>query len=283
MSGADRMSCLKVLEDFGYEAVDNVPVGLIGRLLRPDDAEPYDTAVGIDSRTRGFEPARLVEEVRGFRERTPGRFELLFLECDDEVLQRRFSATRRRHPLADQRSVGEALALERALMAPLKAVADTVIDTSDLALPDLRRILEGHFAGEHDGLRISVVSFSYTRGLPRNADLVFDVRFLRNPYYVESLRPLTGRDAAVQEHVRGDPDLEGFVVRLKDFLAPLLPRYQAEGKSYLTVALGCTGGQHRSVFLGELLGEWLGGQGWDVAVRHRDLPAAEAAGDGAGR
>jgi UPF0042 nucleotide-binding protein len=118
--------------------------------------------------------------------------------------------------------------------------------------------------------------------LPPNADLVFDIRFLRNPYYDESLRPLTGRDAAVQEHVRGDPDLEAFVMRLKDFLAPLLPRYQAEGKSYLTIAIGCTGGQHRSVFLSELIGEWLDREGWDVAVRHRDLPAPEPTGDGSG-
>jgi UPF0042 nucleotide-binding protein len=212
--------------------------------------------------------------VRSVRERAAGAFHLLFLECDDAVLQRRFSTTRRRHPLADTMPMAEALAHERALMAPLKAAADFVIDTSELALPDLRRILTGHLGGAEGRLQVAVVSFSYKHGLPRDADIVIDVRFLQNPHYVDELRPLTGRDAAVQAHIQGDPDFESFTRHLKALLAPLLPRYQAEGKSYLTIGIGCTGGQHRSVYVAELLGEWLSAGDWAVSVRHRDMPAA---------
>lgn len=289
MSGAGRTTCLKILEDLGYEAVDNLPVGLLGRLLTIVGETPSDAiAVGMDSRTRDFEPERLVAELQAMRERAPGRVELLYLECDHEILRRRFSATRRRHPLADQLPVAEALAEERLLMAPLKVAADRVIDTTDLALPDLRRLLAGHFATAGDRLRLAVVSFAYGRGVPREADLVLDVRFLRNPHYVDELRPLTGCEPEVQAYVRGDPDFEGFVERLWALLAPLLPRYEAEGKSYLTIALGCTGGRHRSVYLAELLAGRLRREGRDVAVRHRELPtppspeplaAASASGD----
>lgn len=274
MSGAGRTTCLKILEDLGYEAVDNLPVRLIGQLLRIEQLEPYDIAIGIDSRTMGFEPRRLVRHVRSVRERAAGSFVLLFLECDDQVLQRRFSTTRRRHPLADEMPMPEALAHERAMLAPLKASADLVIDTSELALPDLRRLLTGHLGGAEGRLQVAVVSFAFKHGLPRDADIVLDVRFLRNPHYVEALRPLTGRDEAVRAYIREDPEFEGFTGRLRALLAPLLPRYQAEGKSYLTVAIGCTGGQHRSVYLAELLAGWLAADDWAVSVRHRDIPAA---------
>ena len=273
MSGAGRTTCLKVLEDLGYEAVDNLPVGLLGRLLAIVGEDPSDAiAVGMDSRTRDFAPEQLARDLEAMREKAPGRVELLYLDCDDEVLRRRFSASRRRHPLAERLPVAEALAEERLLMAPLKAVADRVIDTSDLALPDLRRLLTGHFATAGDRLRLAVVSFSYGRGVPRESDLVFDVRFLRNPHYVDELRPLTGREPEVQAYVRGDPDFAGFTERLWGLLVPLLPRYEAEGKSYLTIALGCTGGRHRSVYLAELLAGRLRDAGRDVAVRHRELP-----------
>jgi RNase adapter protein RapZ len=282
MSGAGRTTCLKMLEDLGYEAVDNLPVGLLARVFRPAGAGggPPDVAVGMDSRTRDFEPRRLLRELRALRG-GPGAAAaaaaspfLLFFDCEDAELQRRFSASRRRHPLADDLPVEEALGRERALMAPLRDEADLVIDTTGLAPPDLRRLLAGHFGpGAGPGrLGIAVVSFSYKRGLPRDADLVLDVRFLRNPHYVGALRPLTGLDPEVQAHVRDDPDLEPFLERLQALLAPLLPRYEAEGKSYLTIALGCTGGQHRSVYLAERLAGWLRAQGREAAVRHRDIP-----------
>lgn len=298
MSGAGRTSCLRFLEDLGFDAVDNLPTPLLGRLLRVDAgaaglagdaAAGRDVAVGVDSRTRGFEPRDMVRRVAALREAAvpPDRVELLFCECDDEVLRRRFSASRRRHPLAaGALPVAEALARERALMAPLKAAADLVVDTSELPLPELRRLLAGHFgarggtadeAGRGPAMQVSVVSFSYMGGVPREADLVLDVRFLRNPHYVDRLRPLTGLDPEVEAYVAADPAYPAFVRDLERLLEPLLPRYEAEGKSYLTVAVGCTGGRHRSVHLAERLGAWLRRQGRAVAVRHREPPAATAA------
>lgn len=274
MSGAGRTTCLKFLEDLGYEAVDNLPAGLLGTVLRHDEPDLDRLAIGMDSRTRGFAPGKLLLVLDQVRQSRPVSVRLLFLECDDEVLRRRFTETRRRHPLADRRAVGDALVAERELIAPLKAVADLIIDTSDLTLPDLRRILTGHFATAESRLVISVVSFAYRYGLPREADLVFDVRFLRNPHYVDALRPHTGFDPAVQAHVRADPDFARFVADLQELLAPLLPRYQSEGKSYLTIALGCTGGKHRSVFLAELIADWLCRGGWNATPVHRELSRA---------
>jgi UPF0042 nucleotide-binding protein len=277
MSGAGRTACLKILEDIGYEAVDNLPFNLLGRILRGDDTGTGRLAIGCDSRSRGFTPeslAHLLADVRGPKGSPPC---LLFLECDDEVLRRRFTESRRRHPLADLPGVGDALAAERELMVPVKAAADLVIDTSELSLPELRRILKGKLGSVPGQLSVAVVSFAYRHGLPREADLVVDVRFLRNPHYVDALRPLTGLDAPVQEHVRADPDFAAFVADLQKLLAPLLPRYQGEGKSYLTIAFGCTGGQHRSVYLAELIGCWLRCGGWDATTVHRDLARATAA------
>lgn len=274
MSGAGRTTCLKLLEDLGFEAVDNLPAALLGTVLRHGETDIERLAIGMDSRTRGFAPSRLLLALDEVRARRDAAVTLLFLECDDEVLRRRYTETRRRHPLAEQRAVGDALVAERELIAPLKADADIVIDTSDLAVPELRRLLNGHF-GDGDGtLSVSVVSFAYRNGLPREADLVFDVRFLRNPHYVDALRPCTGFDPAVQAHVRGDPDFDRFVASLQSLLAPLLPRYRSEGKSYLTIAFGCTGGKHRSVYLTELTCEWLRGRGWNASTLHRELSRA---------
>ena len=212
---------------------------------------------GVDSRTRGFAAGA----GRGHGGRTPGpacEAGLLYLDCDDEVLRRRFTETRRRHPLADLPGVRDAITVERELMAPLKAAADLVIDTSELSLPDLRRLLTGRFAAASPGSWPSRSSRSRTgNGLPREADLVFDVRFLHNPHYVDTLRPQTGRDPAVQAHIRADPALARSWPDSQALLLPLLPRYQTEGKSYLTIAFGCTGGKHRSVFLAELVTDWL--------------------------
>lgn len=274
MSGAGRTTCLKILEDLGYEAVDNLPVNLLGRVLRGDDSGPSRLAVGVDSRTRGFTAAHVAAVLAEARLATQAC--LLYLDCDDEVLRRRFTETRRRHPLADAAGVRDALVEERALMAPLQAAADMVIDTSDLSLPDLRRLLSGRFASAGGQMAIAVVSFAYRNGLPREADLVFDVRFLHNPYYVDALRPKTGRDPAVQAHIRSDPAMAPFVADLQALLLPLLPRYQTEGKSYLTIAFGCTGGKHRSVFLAEILTDWLRHRGWAATTVHRELTRAVA-------
>lgn len=270
MSGAGRTTCLKILEDLGFEAVDNLPVGLLDRLLGAEDSTGPDLAVGVDSRTRDFEASRLVAMIE--RHRADGLPPtLLYLECDDAVLQRRFSETRRRHPMGEAGAISDALLLERRIMTPLRDAADIVLDTSELPLPDLRRVLEGYFPHGGSQFSVSVVSFSFKRGLPREADLVFDVRFLRNPHYVETLRPQTGLDPAVQAYVAEDPDFAGFYARLEQLLLPLLPRYRSEGKSYLTIAVGCTGGKHRSVFVAERLGGKLREQGWDVRTVHREI------------
>ena len=276
MSGAGRTTCLKILEDLGHEAVDNLPVNLLTRILRPDEPSPERLAIGIDSRTRGFAAGMLLDTLGELRRASGANPVLLFLDCDDEVLRRRFSETRRRHPLGEIPAVGDALAAERILMAPLKAMADLVIDTTELSLPDLRRMLAARFGDDAPQLTISVISFAYRHGLPREADLVFDLRFLRNPHYHDALRPLTGLDPAVQAHVREDPDFADFVASLQALVLPLLPRYCSEGKSYLTIAFGCTGGKHRSVFVAELIGDWLRCRGWDATTLHRELARGAA-------
>lgn len=279
MSGAGRTSALKVLEDLGYEAVDNLPISLLSRLLAPEPDYATGLAVGIDTRTRAFDPGEVVATVQRLREAGLS-VRLLFLEADDETLLRRFTETRRRHPLAADRPVADGIARERRIMAPLKAAADHVIDTSGLALPRLRSLLAGHFAArDRRELLVSIVSFGFRGGLPREADLVFDVRFLANPHYVPELRPGTGRDPEVAAHVRADPFYEEFETMLTDFVNRLLPRYRDEGKSYLTIAVGCTGGRHRSVLVAERLAERLAAAGWATQLHHRDLeplpPAAE--------
>jgi UPF0042 nucleotide-binding protein len=271
MSGAGRSSCLKALEDMGFEAVDNLPLELMARLLPGAEPAARHLAIGVDTRTRAFAPETLLGLLRSGEAATT----LLFLECDDEILRRRFTETRRRHPLAVDRPVGDGIARERGLLAPLKAEADLVIDTSLLAVADLRRLLVERFApAPGAGPALSIVSFAYRQGLPREADLVFDVRFLANPHYVDALRPLTGLDAEVRAHVRADPDLATFLDRLESLLVPLLPRYHAEGKSYLTIGIGCTGGRHRSVFVAEVLAARLRAVDCAVRVVHRELQAA---------
>ena len=274
MSGAGRSSCLKILEDVGYEAVDNLPFQLLTRVLRSGEPPERPLAVGVDSRTRGLVPSELVREIERFRAEASTPIRLVFFECDDEVLQRRYTESRRRHPLAQDRPVSDGIARERVLMAPLKAAADLVIDTSTTSLAELRRRIVAELGPQAEGrLTLTVLSFSFRNGLPREADIVFDARFLANPHYVEALRPLTGLDPAVRRHVEQDPDWSRTVNGLEALLMPLLPRYRAEGKSYLTIAIGCTGGRHRSVALAEELAGRLRAAGWQPLVVHRDLSA----------
>ena len=279
MAGAGRSTCLKALEDRGFEAVDNLPLDLLGRLLRAAGPLSRDLAIGIDSRTRDFAPRALSALLREVAEAGTAAT-LLYLECDDEILQRRFTETRRRHPMAVDRPVGDGIARERSLLAPLKAEADVVIDTSLLSVSDFRRLVAERFtAAPGVGLAITLVSFAYRQGLPREADMVVDARFLNNPHYVDDLRPLTGLDAGVQAHVRADPDFAGFLDGLEAMLLPLLPRYHAEGKSYFTIGVGCTGGRHRSVFVAEELAVRLDRAGWPARPLHRELMAAGLTGD----
>lgn len=281
VSGAGKSSALKQLEDLGYEAVDNMPLSLVSRLIfgadggdaPPPDAHPL--AIGIDIRTRDFDSTRLLAFLDQLSESPRIDAEVLFLDCDDDVLGRRFEETRRRHPLASDRPVIDGLRHERRVMEPIRARADTVIDTTDFALGDLKAHLDQSYGLENDpGLALFVTSFSYKQGLPRDADLVFDVRFFQNPHYDKDLRPKTGKDKDVQAYVSKDPAFDDFTSHLKGMLGPLLPRYRAEGKSYLTIAFGCTGGRHRSVFMTEYIGAWLQENGWRAQIRHRDLDKA---------
>lgn len=277
LSGAGKSSALNALEDFGYEAIDNLPLSLLPELVRGTKAtaEPRPIAVGIDSRTRDFTVARLWETAEALFGREDLAAKVIFLDCDDDVLVRRYTETRRRHPLATDRPVSDGIALERRVLGPARDRADLMVDTTSLSGHELKRLLAAHFSPAREaGLTIAITSFSYRRGLPREADLVFDVRFLANPHYVETLRPLTGRDAAVGAHIAADPTFAPFRDQLAGLLLNLIPNYGREGKSYLTIAIGCTGGRHRSVFVAEELGGLLRCSGHRVTVLHRDTDRA---------
>ena len=287
LSGAGRVTALHALDDMGYVAVDNVPLPLLGDLMRSTSGDRGEMAAplafGIDTRTYGFDPHDLVRRLQELRDRRDLAARLLFLDCDSDVLQRRYTESRRPHPLAPDRPLLDAIAEERRQVRWVRDSADLVIDTSTLSPHQFKQMLMGHFAlGRSVGTRLSVMSFSYRRGLPREADLVFDVRFLKNPHYVAELKPLTGRDPPVAAYVASDPGYGPFMNGLKALIAPLLPRFDAEGKSYLTIAIGCTGGRHRSVTVAEELADWLRGAGRSVTLSHRDAAVAgEAGGVGA--
>jgi UPF0042 nucleotide-binding protein len=275
MSGAGRSIALKAFEDIGYEAVDNLPLSLLGALVNPAVGKRKALAIGVDVRTRDFGAQPFLDELDALMSRPDLHVSLIFLDCEDDVLRRRYTETRRRHPLAADRPVMDGIEHERRLISPLRARADLVIDTSHLSLHELRRTLQGHFALDVDStLAIFVVSFSYRHGIPRESDLVFDVRFLANPHYDPALRPLSGTDPAIGAFIEADPGYAPFFRSLTGLIEPLLPRFRTEGKSYLTIAIGCTGGQHRSVYVAERLAEWLRARGQHVGIAHRDVPAA---------
>lgn len=278
ISGAGKSSALKAFEDLGFETVDNAPLGLLGRLVQAAPRRgraPRSLAVGIDIRTRDFAAGDLLATGRALSTRSGTKASLVFMDADDDVLQRRYAETRHRHPLAEDRPLIEGIRRERRLLRPVRDAADAVVDTSGIGPGELKRILESRF-GERAGagMAVFVTSFSFAKGLPREADLVFDVRFLRNPHYDPKLKALEGRDPKVAAYVARDRHFAAFFRRLTELLGPLLPRYAAEGKSYLTIAVGCTGGRHRSVFVAERLARWLEGHGIPVEIRHRDLETA---------
>lgn len=278
ISGAGKTTALKALEDMNYEAVDNVPLFLIDALALggqrnfsgPEFERPL--AIGIDIRTRDFNVESFLAHYDELVSAGGVDVKILFTDCDDEVLRRRFEETRHRHPLAIDRPVADGIAHERRLLERLRDRADLVVDTTELAPGDLKRILQGHFPVASDrGLVIFVTSFSYARGLPRDADLVFDVRFLANPHYEPGLREKSGSQAEVAEFIAGDSGFADYFAALTGLISPLLPRFRAEGKSYLTIAIGCTGGRHRSVFVAERLAKWFETDGQQVQLHHRDI------------
>jgi len=250
--------------------VDNPPLRLIDNLLPGADGRPI--AVGVDARRAEFSAEALLAALARLRGEPGVTLRLVFCQADDEMLQRRYTETRRRHPLAPEGRVADGIRRERELLAPVLDAADLVLDTTDLALPRLRARIAAEFsAAAAGGLAVAVVSFSFRNGLPREADMVFDVRFLANPHYVPDLKPKTGLDPAVAAYVEQDPDLPAIFARMTDLLASLLSRFVQEGKKYLTLAVGCTGGRHRSVHVAEKLARWLPREGWRVEVAHREL------------
>ncbi len=275
-SGAGRSTAIRALEDMGYEAIDNLPLGLLPRLLSaPPGQGPgleRPLALGVDTRNRDFSPQALIDAVGTLDAFKAGQVQLLYLDCRADVLLRRFSETRRRHPLAPTESAQIGIARELDLLNGVRARADILIDTSEMSPHDLRAELERLVLPQGAGrLSVSIHSFSYKRGLPRGADIIMDCRFLRNPYWEEALRPLDGRAPEVAEFVAGDARFAAFYAQLTAMLDLLLPGYEDEGKSYLSIALGCTGGQHRSVALAETLARTLADGGWQVSIRHREL------------
>lgn len=277
LSGAGRSSILRTLEDLGYEAVDNPPLKLIEDLVsRSDVTSPYRLAVGVDARSRGFDADAVLATLSRLRGNPALRPELVFAWADETALLRRFTETRRRHPLAPEGRVIEGIAAEMALTAQLHAAADFVLDTSALALPALRRVIERRYGPDAEaepqgGLNVTLLSFAFPAGLPRDADMVFDARFLRNPHYVSDLKLRTGLDPDVGAYVDADPDFPAFLAKVADLLALVLPRFVQEGKKYATIAVGCSGGRHRSVHIVERLALRLTEAGWRVSITHREL------------
>jgi RNase adapter protein RapZ len=274
VSGSGKSTALRALEDADWYCVDNLPVVLLDKLVElgaQAGGQIQRLALVVDARDERFLPEapRIIEEVR----RSGTQVDVLFLEASDETLLRRYSETRRRHPMAGEGgSVPEGIAAERRALAPLKAVAGEVVDTTAMNVHQLKSFIHSRFlVGPAGRLGVTVVSFGFRYGVPSHADLVLDVRFLPNPYFVPELKPHSGLDPAVRDFVLGQPDARTFLDKLADFGAFLLPRYAAEGKSYLTLAIGCTGGRHRSVALAEELARRLGEGGTEARVWHRDV------------
>ncbi|MGP6087586.1 RNase adapter RapZ [Antarctobacter jejuensis] len=276
-AGAGRSSAINVLEDLGFEAIDNIPLNLIPRLVEGDLPDQRPLALGIDVRNRDFSAEGLLQLCDILQNQHEKPVDLLYLDCSDEVLVRRFSETRRRHPLARDESPVDGVAREKALLTDVRARADILLDTSELTVHDLRAEMESWF-GEvtGQGMAISVQSFSYKRGLPQGLDLVFDCRFLRNPHWNPDLRPCTGLDPEVAEFVSRDPRYEDFVDRVSGLILMMLPACVEEGKAHFAIGFGCTGGKHRSVAVTENLAAALAREGWRVSIRHRELERSGA-------
>ena len=274
LSGSGKTHVARALEDIGWFCVDNLPSALIPRfaeLIRGSE-ELRRSALVVDMREREF-LRQFPHVFRQLRGRGGLGVSLLFLEADEKVLVRRFSETRRPHPLAINQPAIEGIREEREALKPIRKMADLILDTSDYTVHQLRDYIREHYDVRHEAapIVVSVMSFGYKYGVPSDADLVFDVRFLPNPNFVPSLKALTGNHAPVIRYMRRQKDTAVFLDKMKSFLAYVIPRYIKEGKSYLTIAIGCTGGRHRSVMIANALAEALEGQGYPVRVRHRDL------------
>lgn len=276
-SGAGRSTAINALEDLGYEAIDNLPLSLLPRLMQgPSHEKPL--ALGLDTRNREFSTHALMEAIEELSRRRAYDFDVLFIDCSDNVLLRRFSETRRRHPMAGADDPLRGISREKEMLGSIRQRASILIDSSELSPHDMRAEISRLFSLEmKQKLSVSVHSFSYKRGLPRSADMVLDCRFLRNPHWESELRAMSGLDPAVAQYVSEDARYAAFFQHIKDLCDTLLPAYQEEGKSHFTIAFGCTGGRHRSVTLTEATSQMLAQSGWQVSCRHRELQREFAA------
>lgn len=278
LSGAGKSTVLSVLEDLGWETIDNFPIRLLEGLLAPGAQRTGGPlAIGFDSRTRGFVPANIIALAKRLAEREDLAVTFLFIDCAGGELERRYNETRRRHPMAGGRPVQDGIAAERELLEPLRRWAERVIDTSGLTSNDLQNHVRELFTPTDEGaMTLTISSFGFARGMPPLADLVFDMRFLDNPHWVAGLRELTGQDAPVGEHIEKDPAFALAFGQIFDLLTTLIPRYAAQGKAYVHIAFGCTGGRHRSVFTAERMAKGLREAGFSPTVRHRNLGSRAA-------
>ena len=280
--GAGKSTALNELEDLGWETLDNFPIRLLDRVLEPgasrsDAAPPAPLAIGFDARTRGFAPHQIIEQVKELAGRDDIELTTLFLDCSDAELVRRFNETRRRHPLAVDMPAESGIAAERDLLAPLRRWADLLIDTSPFSAKELQDAVRAQFSdGSGQDLTITVSSFGFARGMPPVADYVFDMRFLDNPHWQDDLREQTGQDAAVQEHIRSDPAFAEAFGAIVQLVTTVLPRFREQGKPYVHLAFGCTGGRHRSVFCAEAMAQTLREAGFSPTVQHRNLQSRAA-------
>ncbi|MCL6249576.1 RNase adapter RapZ [Altererythrobacter sp. KTW20L] len=280
MLGAGKTTALRELEDLGWEAIDNLPIQLIERLLDPDNGssgQPYPMAFGFDCRTRGFVPQEIIDLVKHLAARGDFEITTLFLDCAGAELARRFDETRRRHFLAQDMPVPQGIKAERELVGPLRRWADVLIDTTDFSVNDLKQRIREQFGQTAPrGLTVIVSSFGYSRGMPPATDLVFDMRFLDNPHWQPGLKDLTGLDEPVAEHIAGNPQFASAFAKMRDLVLELLPQYAAQGKTYVNIAFGCTGGRHRSVFSAEQMAGVLREAGFSPTVLHRNLASRAA-------
>ncbi len=280
LSGAGKSTALDVLEDMGWETIDNFPVRLLDRLVaEPEgaDAPRAPLAIGFDSRTRGLVPNEMITLVKDLAARKNLALTFMFIDCAGGELVRRYNETRRRHPMAQGRTVQDGIAAERELLEPLRRWAEIVIDTSAMASNELQAHVRDLFGDDESAeMSLTVSSFGFARGMPPLADLVFDMRFLDNPHWIAGLRELTGRDAPVGEHIQTDPAFHTAFDQIRALLMTVLPRYAAQGKAYVHIAFGCTGGRHRSVFTAERMAGDLREAGFSPTVRHRNLASRAA-------
>ena len=276
-SGAGLSTVLKILEDLGYETMDNVPVSLLLDFfnkinLGEEKISSKAIAVGLNIRTSSFDAINFIKDLESIKYIEKFKLETVFLDCDENTLSQRYTKTRRKHPLAKDSNLIDGIRVENEIIKPLRETANLVIDTSLMGVNDLRQLISGNYTlKDTNTIAIGIKSFAFPNGLPRESDLVFDVRFLKNPFYDDSLRSKTGRDSEVGKYIMTDPEYKSFFDNLSNMISSLLPLYKAEGKAYLTISIGCTGGQHRSVFVAEEIANSLISSDYEVEVSHREL------------